>query len=79
VQFLPISACLTAWLHAVFLLTLIAAWLRAQANTYSWAAVQTRLAERLDAVVVSHDMPGFGLTQRSAAPAVYCAQPPVPA
>lgn len=37
-----------------------------QANTYSWAAVQPLLAERLDAVVVSHDMPGFGLTQRSA-------------
>ena len=39
---------------------------RVQANTYSWAAVQPLLAERLNAVVVSHDMPGFGLTQRSA-------------
>ena len=41
-----------------------------QANTFSWAAVQPLLAERLDAVVVSHDMPGFGLTQRSASSSV---------
>ena len=34
------------------------------ANTFSWAAVQEQLAQKLQAVVVAHDMPGFGLTQR---------------
>ncbi|CAK0764500.1 hypothetical protein CVIRNUC_003164 [Coccomyxa viridis] len=35
------------------------------ANTFSWSFVDRRLAEELGATVVSHDMPGFGLTQRS--------------
>ena len=34
------------------------------ANTFSWSFVDRRLAEELGATVVSHDMPGFGLTQR---------------
>lgn len=34
------------------------------ANTFSWSFVDRRLAEKLGATVVSHDMPGFGLTQR---------------
>jgi len=34
------------------------------ANLWSWSLVQERLAKALDAVVTSHDMPGFGLTQR---------------
>ena len=34
------------------------------ANTFSWSFVDKRLAEQLGVTVVSHDMPGFGLTQR---------------
>lgn len=34
------------------------------ANTFSWSFVNQQLAQRLNALVVSHDMPGFGLTQR---------------
>jgi pimeloyl-ACP methyl ester carboxylesterase len=34
------------------------------ANTFSWSFVDGQLAERLQGVVVTHDMPGFGLTQR---------------
>lgn len=34
------------------------------ANTFSWSFVSKRLAEQLGVTVVSHDMPGFGLTQR---------------
>lgn len=34
------------------------------ANTFSWSFVHQKLARRMNAVVVSHDMPGFGLTQR---------------
>jgi len=33
-------------------------------NTWSWSKVQQGLADKLGAVVTSHDMPGFGLTQR---------------
>jgi pimeloyl-ACP methyl ester carboxylesterase len=33
-------------------------------NTWSWSLVQKPLADRLQALVTSHDMPGFGLTQR---------------
>jgi hypothetical protein len=33
-------------------------------NTWSWSLVQGSLAARLGALVTSHDMPGFGLTQR---------------
>lgn len=34
------------------------------ANTFSWSFVDRRLAQELGVTVVSHDMPGFGLTQR---------------
>lgn len=34
------------------------------ANTFSWSFVTHKLAKRLTALVVTHDMPGFGLTQR---------------
>ena len=34
------------------------------ANTFSWSFVSKRMAEQLGVTVVSHDMPGFGLTQR---------------
>lgn len=34
------------------------------ANTGSWDPVQQQMADRLQAVVSSHDMPGFGLTGR---------------
>ena len=34
------------------------------ANTFSWSFVDKLLAEDLQALVTSHDMPGFGLTQR---------------
>lgn len=34
------------------------------ANTFSWSFVDRKLAAQLKALVVSHDMPGFGLTQR---------------
>lgn len=43
------------------------------ANTFSWSFVDRRLAEELGATVVSHDMPGFGLTQRS----VHSTAPPI--
>eukprot|EP00775_Hariotina_reticulata_P014403 gene14403-14509_t len=33
-------------------------------NTWSWSLVQKPLADKLRALVTSHDMPGFGLTQR---------------
>ncbi|CAL8467707.1 g7245 [Coccomyxa elongata] len=35
------------------------------ANTFSWSFVDRKLARQLQALVVSHDMPGFGLTQRT--------------
>ena len=34
------------------------------ANTFSWSFVDRLLADSLQALVTSHDMPGFGLTQR---------------
>ena len=34
------------------------------ANTFSWSFVGMRMAKELGVTVVSHDMPGFGLTQR---------------
>lgn len=34
------------------------------ANTGSWAPVQAKMSHELDALVTSHDMPGFGLTER---------------
>ena len=34
------------------------------ANTWSWAGVQQRLADRSSALVTAHCMPGFGLTER---------------
>ncbi len=34
------------------------------ANTFSWSFVDRKLARQLQGLVVSHDMPGFGLTQR---------------
>ena len=34
------------------------------ANTFSWSFVDRLLSQRLGALVTSHDMPGFGLTQR---------------
>ena len=34
------------------------------ANTFSWSFVEQQLAEDCQAQVTSHDMPGFGLTQR---------------
>ncbi len=37
------------------------------ANLYSYAGVQSALAKALGGVATSHDMPGFGLTQRCAA------------
>ena len=36
------------------------------ANTGSWAPVQAKMSHELDALVTSHDMPGFGLTGRLA-------------
>ncbi|KAI8475513.1 MAG: Alpha/Beta hydrolase protein [Monoraphidium minutum] len=33
-------------------------------NTWSWSLVQQQLADRLNALVTAHDMPGFGLTER---------------
>ncbi len=36
------------------------------AGLYSWSFVQRLLAQRLQAIVTSHDTPGFGLTSRSA-------------
>ena len=36
------------------------------ANTFSWSFADRKLARQLQALVVAHDMPGFGLTQRSA-------------
>jgi pimeloyl-ACP methyl ester carboxylesterase len=33
-------------------------------NTWSWSLVQQTLADRLNALVTAHDMPGFGLTER---------------
>jgi pimeloyl-ACP methyl ester carboxylesterase len=33
-------------------------------NTWSWSLVQQNLADRLNALVTAHDMPGFGLTER---------------
>ena len=44
------------------------------ANTFSWSYVDKRLAEQLGVIVVSHDMPGFGLTQRSVG--MCCFTPP---
>ncbi|KAK9861284.1 hypothetical protein WJX84_008523 [Apatococcus fuscideae] len=35
------------------------------ANTFSWSFVEQKLAEDCQARVTSHDMPGFGLTERS--------------
>ena len=34
------------------------------ANIFSWSFVGMRMAKELGVTVVSHDMPGFGLTQR---------------
>ncbi len=34
------------------------------ANTFSWSFVDKLMADSLQAFVTSHDMPGFGLTQR---------------
>jgi len=33
-------------------------------NTWSWSLVQQQMADRLNALVTAHDMPGFGLTER---------------
>jgi pimeloyl-ACP methyl ester carboxylesterase len=33
-------------------------------NVWSWSLVQAALAKRLGGIMTSHDMPGFGLTQR---------------
>jgi pimeloyl-ACP methyl ester carboxylesterase len=35
------------------------------ANLWSWELVQRRLAESIGGLVSAHDMPGFGLTERS--------------
>lgn len=44
------------------------------ANLWSWMNVQQELADATGATVVAHDMPGFGLTERSAAQSAYSLQ-----
>ena len=41
------------------------------ANLWSWARVQQQLADAVGGVVCAHDMPGFGLTERSARQEAY--------
>ena len=41
------------------------------ANLWSWKDAGRPLALRLNALVTSHDMPGFGLTQRPSRPEQY--------
>lgn len=41
------------------------------ASLYSWSMVQNKIASTCDALVTSHDMPGFGLSQRPSWPNAY--------
>eukprot|EP00892_Ulva_mutabilis_P009595 jgi/Ulvmu1/7007/UM033_0065.1 len=44
------------------------------ANLWSWANVQQEIADSTGAAVVSHDMPGFGLTERVRSASAYTLQ-----